>query len=83
MIRVYTVCHSTSTFKLLAKVCITPAKRGYPYIVLFLQENVLLVLIRSALAGASNEYGTHNTFSWKNKKKISIFRLKKAPYLEL
>ena len=32
--------------------------------------------------GASNEYPQH-MFSWSNKKDISIFRMKKAPYLLL
>ena len=32
--------------------------------------------------GASNEYPRH-MFSWRNKKDISIFRMKKAPYLLL
>ena len=36
------------------------------------------VLIR----GASNEY-PQDMFSWRNKKDISIFRMKKAPYLLL
>ena len=32
--------------------------------------------------GASNEY-PQQAFSWRNKKDISIFRMKKAPYLLL
>ena len=43
---------------------------------------MLWVLIRSASGGASNEYPQH-MFSWTNKKDISIFRMKKAPYLLL
>ena len=43
---------------------------------------MLWVLIRSASGGASNEYPQH-MFSWINKKDISIFRMKKAPYLLL
>ena len=43
---------------------------------------MLWVLIRSARRGASNEYPQH-MFSWRNKKDISIFRMKKVPDLLL
>ena len=43
---------------------------------------MLWVLIRSASARASNEY-PQRMFSWRNKKDINIFRMKKAPYLLL
>ena len=38
--------------------------------------------IRKIWRGTSNEYPQH-MFLWRNKKDISIFRIKKAPYLLL
>ena len=52
-------------------VIIATDERGYPH-------NIFLISRR----GASNEYPQH-MFSLINKKDISIFRLKKAPYLLL
>ena len=56
-------------------------KGGYPVIFLISpRKHMLWVLIRSASArrGASNEYPQH-MFSWRNKKNINTFGLKKAP----
>ena len=39
-------------------------------------------LLEAPQQGASNEYPQH-MFSWRNKKDISIFSMKKAPYLLL
>ena len=74
-------------------------KRGYPHIIFLIsrRKHMLWVLIRSASMyvgeallmsthnihwGTSNEYPQH-MFSSRNKKDISIFRMKKAPYLLL
>ena len=38
--------------------------------------------LEAPLRGASNEYPQH-MFSWRNKKDISSFRMKEAPYLLL
>ena len=46
------------------------------------QKHMSWVLIRSTSGGASNEYSQH-MFSWRNKKNISTFYLKKVSYLKL
>ena len=48
----------------------------------FLHENMLWYSLEAPRRGASNEY-PHHMFSWRNKKDISIFRMKKMPYLLL
>ena len=59
-------------------------KRGYPHnIFLFLHENICCgYSLEAPRRGASNEYPQH-MFTWRNKKDISIFGRKKAPYLLL
>ena len=50
---------------------------------LFLHENICCgYSLEAPQRGASNDYPQH-MFSWRNKKDISIFRMKKAPYLLL
>ena len=50
---------------------------------LFLHENICCgYSLEAPLRGASYEYPQH-MFSWRNKKNINTFQLKKAPYLEL
>ena len=50
---------------------------------LFLHKNICCgYSLEAPRRGASNEYPQH-MFSWSNKKDISIFRMKKAPYLLL
>ena len=50
---------------------------------LFFHENISCgYSIEAPRQGASNEYRQH-MFSWRNKKDISIFRMKKVPYLLL
>ena len=61
-------------------------KRRYPHNIFLISRwiHMLWILIRSASPrrGASNEYPQH-MFLLRNKKDISIFRMKKAPYLLL
>ena len=50
---------------------------------LFLKENICCgYLLEAPRRGTSNEYPQH-MFLFRNKKDISIFRMKKAPYLLL
>ena len=50
---------------------------------LFLHENICCgYSLEAPRRGASNDHPQH-MFSWRNKKDISIFRTKKAPYLLL
>ena len=50
---------------------------------LFLHENICCgYSLEAPYRGASNEYPQH-MFLWRNKKDISIFRMKKTPYLLL
>ena len=59
-------------------------KRGYPHNIFLIspQKHMLWYSLEAPRRGASNEYPQH-MFSWRNKKDISIFRMKKAPYLLL
>ena len=61
-------------------------KRGYPHnIFLFLDEYIHVCCgysLEAPRRGASNEYPQH-MYSLRNKKDISIFRMKKVPYLFL
>ena len=59
-------------------------KRGYPHnFFLFLDKNICCgYSLEVPRWGASNEYPQH-MFSLRNKEDISIFRMKKAPYLLL
>ena len=64
--------------------CIATDKRGY-YIIffLFLHENICSGYpLEAPWRGTSNEYPQH-IFSWRSKKDIGIFRMKKVPYLLL
>ena len=57
-------------------------KRGYPHNIFLTsrQKHMLLYSLEAPRWGASNEYPQH-MFLLRNKKDISIFRMKKAPYL--
>ena len=59
-------------------------KRGYPHNIFLIspQKHMLWYSLEAPQWSASNEYPQH-MFSWRNKKDISIFRMKKAPYLLL
>ena len=59
-------------------------KRGYPHIIFLISpQNIGCgYSLEAPHRGTSNEYPQH-MFSWRNKKDISIFRMKKAPYLLL
>ena len=59
-------------------------KRGIHIIFfLFLHENICCgYSLEAPRRGASHEYPQH-MFSWRNKKDISSFRMKKVPYLLL
>ena len=58
-------------------------ERGIHIFFLFLHENICCEYsLEAPQRGASNEY-TQHMFSWRIKKDISIFQMKKAPYLLL
>ena len=65
-------------------VSIATDKRGYPHnmFLISLQKHMLWYSLEAPRQGASIEYPQH-MFSWRNKKDISIFRMKKVPYLLL
>ena len=67
-----------------AGICIATDKRGIHIIFfLFLHENLCSgYSLEAPQRGASNEY-PQRMFSWRNKKDISIFQMKKVPYLLL
>ena len=48
----------------------------------FFAKTYVVYSLEAPRRGASNEYPQH-MFSWRNKKDISIFRVKKTPYLLL
>ena len=59
--------------------CIATDKRGYPHNIFLISplKHMLLYPLEAPRRGASNEYPQH-MFLWKNKKDISIFRMKKS-----
>ena len=59
-------------------------KRGYPHNIFLISQrkHILWYSLEVPRRGASNEYPQHMFLS-RNKKDISIFRMKKAPYLLL
>ena len=77
MIMIISPAHDNNIF-------IATDKRGYPHnIFLIIDENICSVYsLEAPRRGASNEYPQH-MFLLRNKKDISIFRMKKAPYLLL
>ena len=59
-------------------------KRGYPHNIFLIspRKHMLWYSLEAPQQGASNEYPQH-MFAWRNKKNISIFWMKKMPYLLL
>ena len=75
-------CDIFCTFDLSYATCLCSSHSKILFF-LFLHENICCgYSLEATRWGTSNEYPRH-TFSWRNQKDISIFRMKKAPYLLL